>query len=44
MNEITKYIKRKHGYKLGTRKINIFCYADNTVFIIDNGNNLQRIL
>jgi len=45
MNEIIKDVKNAgHGYRTNKGEITILCYADDTVIISENEDELQRLL
>ena len=44
MDEIIKKVSKLRGYKMGEKKINILCYADDAVLVAENEDDLQRLL
>lgn len=44
LDEIIKQVKTKRGYRMGNREIQILCYADDTVLIAEDEDDLQRLL
>lgn len=45
MDELIKAVKSTGlGYRMGTQKINILCYADDAVIIAETEDDLQRML
>ena len=44
MDEIIKKVSKLRGYKMGEKKINILCYADDAVLVAEDENDLQRLL
>lgn len=44
LDEIIKQTKTKRGYGMGNERIQILCYADDTVLIAENEDDLQRLL
>ena len=44
MDEIIKKVRLNNGYHLGETEIKILCYADDAVIIVEEENDLQRLL
>lgn len=44
MDEIIKQIHKLKGYKMGDRGVKILCYADDAVLIVENEDDLQRLV
>ena len=44
MDEIIKKVSKLRGYKVGEKKINLLCYADDAVWVAEHEDDLQRLL
>ena len=44
MDEIISKVRSLNGYKMGTGKINITCYADDAALVAESEDDLQRLL
>lgn len=44
LDEIIKQVKTRRGYRMGNKEIQILCYADDTILIAENEDDLQRLM
>jgi len=44
MDKIIDEVKKREGNRMKPNKVNIVCYADDTLLVVDNEDDLQRQL
>ena len=44
MDEIIKAVQVLKGYKMRDRNVNVLCYADDAILLVESEYDLQRLL